>query len=125
MYDINMRVLVVDDMQAMIKVVIKILNSLGINNISTANDGKEALELLDSSSFDLIISDWNMPNINGLELLKTVRADEKLKHIPFIMLTAESQKEHFLEAIKAKVTSYISKPFTAEIFKKKLNEIFK
>jgi len=125
MYDINMRVLVVDDMQAMIKVVIKILNSLGINNISTANDGKEALELLDSSSFDLIISDWNMPNINGLELLKTVRADEKLKHLPFIMLTAESQKEHFLEAIKAKVTSYISKPFTAEIFKKKLNEIFK
>ena len=120
-----MRVLVVDDMQAMRKVVVKILNDLSINNIISACDGNEALSLLDSLPFDLIISDWNMPNVNGLELLKAVRADERFKHIPFMMLTAESQKEYLLEAIKAKVTSYLSKPFTPETFKKKLEEIFK
>lgn len=125
MYDPNMRVLVVDDIQVMRSHILNMLRDLKIINTSQASDGKQALDLLKILEFDLIISDWNMPNVNGLELLQTVRKDKHNKLIPFLMVTAENKKEYIIEAIKAGVNNYIGKPFTAETLKKKLNEIFK
>jgi len=118
MYDPNMRVLVVDDIQVMRSHILNMLRDLKIINTSQASDGKQALDLLKILEFDLIISDWNMPNVNGLELLQTVRKDKHNKLIPFLMVTAENKKEYIIEAIKAGVNNYIGKPFTAETLKK-------
>lgn len=121
----KMKILVVDDFSTMRRIVKNVLNQLGFASIDEAEDGKMALEKLKEESFDFIVSDWNMPKMMGIDLLKAVRADENLKSLPFLMVTAESQKENVLEAVKAGVTNYIVKPFTAETMEQKLGMIFK
>lgn len=122
--DPNIKILIVDDFSTMRKIIRNILIQLGFKNILEADDGTTALEILKKEKVDLIISDWNMPKMSGLELLKAVRSDENLKDIPFIMVTAEAQKENILEAIKYKVNQYIVKPFTPETLKEKLEKVF-
>jgi FOG: CheY-like receiver len=122
--DPNIKILIVDDFSTMRKIIRNILTQLGFKNILEADDGTTALEILKKEKVDLIISDWNMPKMSGLELLKAVRSDENLKDIPFIMVTAEAQKESILEAIKYKVNQYIVKPFTPETLKEKLEKVF-
>jgi two-component system chemotaxis response regulator CheY len=122
--DPNIKILIVDDFSTMRKIIRNILTQLGFKNILEADDGTTALEILKKEKVDLIISDWNMPKMSGLELLKAVRSDENLKDVPFVMVTAEAQKENILEAIKYKVNQYIVKPFTPETLKEKLEKIF-
>lgn len=120
-----MRILVVDDFATMRRIIKNILKQLGYENIAEAEDGKIALGVLESQNIDFIISDWNMPNMTGLEFLKAVRASEKFKDIPFLMVTAEALKENVVEAVKSGVSNYIVKPFTAETMKEKIEKIFK
>ena len=122
--DTNIKILIVDDFSTMRKIIRNILTQLGFKNILEADDGTTALEILKKEKVDLIISDWNMPKMSGLELLKAVRSDENFKDIPFVMVTAEAQKENILEAIKYKVNQYIVKPFTPETLKEKLEKVF-
>ncbi|MFM1848989.1 MAG: response regulator [Pseudomonadota bacterium] len=117
-------ILVVDDFAAMRKVVKTCLKQLGFQNIVEAEDGAKALEKLQNGEFKLVISDWNMPNMMGLDLLKAVRGDAKLAKVPFVMVTAEAQKENVLEAAKAGVSNYIVKPFSADQLKSKLEAVF-
>ena len=119
----DLTVLVVDDFVTMRRIVRKILRDLDFRNIIEAEDGLAALEVLKSAKIDLIVSDWNMPRMTGLELLKEVRGNDKLKDTPFLMVTAEAQKENILEAVKAKVSNYIVKPFTAATLEEKLVKI--
>ncbi len=120
----NMKILVVDDFATMRKIIKNILGQLGFKNIIEADDGTTAWEILQKEKVDLIISDWNMPKMSGLELLKKVRSDERLKDTPFLMVTAEAQKENIIEAAKYRVSQYIVKPFTPETLKEKLEKIF-
>ncbi|MDH3359467.1 MAG: chemotaxis response regulator CheY [Desulfobulbaceae bacterium] len=122
--DTNMKVLVVDDFATMRRIVKNILVQLGFKNIVEADDGTSALEILQEEKVDLIISDWNMPKMTGLDLLKTVRADARLAATPFIMVTAEAQQDNIIAAVKAKVSQYIVKPFTADTLSEKLDKIF-
>jgi two-component system chemotaxis response regulator CheY len=122
--DKNMKILVVDDFATMRRIIKNILKQLGFSNIDEADDGEPALAKLQAGGFDLIICDWNMPKMDGLTLLKTVRSDEQLKDTPFLMVTAEAQKENVIEAVKAKVSDYIVKPFTAEVLSEKLDRVF-
>lgn len=122
--DLNMKILIVDDFSTMRKIIRNILTQLGFKNILEADDGTTALEILGKEKIDLVISDWNMPKMSGLELLKAVRSNEATKDLPFIMVTAEAQKENILEAIKYKVSQYIVKPFTPETLKEKLEKVF-
>ncbi len=122
--DTNMKILIVDDFSTMRKIIRNILVQLGFKNIIEADDGTTALEVLSKEKVDLIISDWNMPKMSGLDLLKAVRGNEATKNLPFIMVTAEAQKENILEAIKYKVSQYIVKPFTPETLKEKLEKVF-
>ena len=122
--DLNIKILIVDDFATMRKILKNILKQIGFKNIIEADDGKSALKILKKESFDLILSDWNMPKISGLELLNSVRSDSKLKNIPFVMVTPEAQKDNILEAVKAGVNSYIVKPFTAETVGEKINKVF-
>ncbi len=122
--DLGMMVLVVDDFATMRRIIKGVLKQLGFSNIIEAEDGCLALEELKKEEIGLIVSDWNMPNMSGLDLLKAVRGDEDLKGIPFIMVTAEGQKESVLEAVKAGVSNYIIKPFTPETFGEKLKKVF-
>lgn len=119
----KMKILVVDDFSTMRRIVRNLLKQLGYENIEEAEDGQEAFSKLKSDTFHFIISDWNMPNMTGIELLKKVRADGDLKNLPFLMVTAESEKEKVIEAIKSGVNNYIVKPFTAEILKEKMDKI--
>lgn len=121
--DLNIKVLIVDDFSTMRKIIRNILVQLGFKNILEADDGTTALEVLSREKVDLILADWNMPKMSGLELLKAVRSDERLKNIPFIMITAEAQKENVLEAIKHGVNQYVVKPFTPEVLKEKLEKV--
>ena len=123
-YDPNMLVLVVDDFSTMRRIVKNILRQLGFNNIIEADDGTTAWEILQKQKIDFIVSDWNMPQMTGIELLRKVRADEKFADLPFLMVTAEAQQENILEAAQAKVSNYIVKPFTADTLKKKIDKIF-
>jgi two-component system chemotaxis response regulator CheY len=123
--DPNIRILVVDDMSTMRRIVKNIMKQLGFENVEEAENGQEALEKLRAESFGFVISDWNMPVMTGIELLRAIRADDKLKAIPLLMVTAEAQKENLVEAIKAGVSNYIVKPFTAEVLQEKMNKIFK
>jgi two-component system, chemotaxis family, chemotaxis protein CheY len=123
--DPNIKILVVDDMLTMRRIVKNIMKQLGFANVEEAENGEEALIKLRAESFGFIISDWNMPVMTGIELLRAVRADDKLKTIPLLMVTAEAQKENLVEAIKAGVSNYIVKPFTAEVLQEKMNKIFK
>lgn len=115
--------LVVDDFSTMRRIVKNILRDMEFKNILEAEDGTAAIQVLSTQKVDLIVSDWNMPKMNGLELLKHVRSTENIKDIPFLMVTAEAQKENILEAVKAKVSNYIVKPFTAATLAEKLAKI--
>ncbi len=123
--DRDMRVLIVDDFVTMRRIVRTIFESIGFHKIEEAEDGKRALEKLQSNNFGLVVSDWNMPNMMGIDLLRAVRADPKLANLPFLMVTAESQKENVMEAVKAGVSNYVIKPFNAVIMEEKLLAIFK
>ena len=118
--DTSIKVLVADDFATMRRIVKGVLKQLGFNNIVEAEDGSIALDALKKEEIGLIVSDWNMPKMTGLDLLKAVRSDEGLKRIPFIMVTAEGLKENVLEAVKLGVTNYIVKPFTPEAFSEKI-----
>ena len=122
--DPNMKILVVDDFATMRRIIKNILTQLGFKNIIEADDGTTALNVLKSEKISLIISDWNMPKMTGLDLLKAVRADASMTNTPFIMVTAEAQQDNIILAVKAKVSQYIVKPFTAETLSEKLNKIF-
>jgi two-component system, chemotaxis family, chemotaxis protein CheY len=121
--DLSMPVLVVDDYQTMIRIIRNLLNQLGFKNIEEAKDGRQALEKLNGGKFGLVISDWNMEPMTGYELLLQVRASDKLKATPFIMVTAESKTENVIAAKKAGVNNYIVKPFNAETLKGKLKTV--
>lgn len=123
-FDPSMRVLVVDDFSTMRRIVKNILRQLGFTNIVEADDGTTAWETLNKDKIDFIISDWNMPNMTGIELLRKVRASEEFSDLPFLMVTAEAQQENIIEAVQAKVSNYIVKPFTAETMKQKIDKIF-
>jgi len=119
----NMSFLVVDDFSTMRRIVKNVLNDLGYANVTEADDGNTALPLLKRGGFDFLITDWNMPGMPGLELLKQVRADERLAKLPVLMLTAEAKREQIVEAAKAGVNGYIIKPFTATTLKEKIERI--
>lgn len=119
----NITILVVDDFESMRRIVKGTLKSIGFNNFIEAGDGAAALKKLEKQKVDLIISDWIMPNMNGLDFLKAVRASDKFKNTPFIMVTAEGQKGNVLEAINAGVSNYIVKPFTPETLSAKLKKV--
>ena len=121
--DMSMPILVVDDYKTMIRIIRNLLKQLGFSNIDEASDGKEALQKMKSTSYSLVISDWNMEPMTGYELLKEVRADEKLKPTPFIMVTAESKTENVVAAKKAGVNNYIVKPFTPDTLKAKIGQV--
>ena len=121
--DKNMEVLVVDDFATMRRVIKNLLKQVEYKNITEAEDGVAALSVLKSQNINFIISDWNMPNMNGLDFLKAVRADSKLSGLPFLMVTAEALKENIVLAIKEGVSGYIVKPFTADVLNKKIEEI--
>src|SRR5690348_9746017 len=118
--DKNMKIMIVDDYSTMLRILRNLLRQLEFNNVDEANNGDEALQKLREGSFNLIISDWNMAPMTGLDLLKQVRADAKLKHIPFIMVTAESKTDNVIAAKQAGVSNYIVKPFNAETLKSKM-----
>jgi two-component system chemotaxis response regulator CheY len=120
----SMKVLVVDDFATMRRIIKNILLQLGFKNILEADDGTTAWEILNKEKVDLIISDWNMPKMTGIELLKKVRGDDRFKDLPFLMVTAEAQKENIVEAVKYRVSQYIVKPFTPETLQEKLKKIF-
>jgi len=122
--DTSIKVLVVDDFATMRRIVKGVLKQLGFKDIIEADDGTTALNELKKEKVGLIVSDWNMPKMTGLDLLKKVRGDEQLKEIPFIMVTAEGQKENVIEAVKAGVSNYIVKPFTPETLSEKLEKVF-
>jgi len=122
--DLNMNVLIVDDFATMRRILKNIMKQIGFSNISEAENGKNALKLLKSEPIDLVLCDWNMPEMAGIDLLNAVRGDDQLKAMPFVMVTAEAQKENILEAVKAGVSSYIVKPFTAETVEEKLKKVF-
>lgn len=122
--DLGMKVLVVDDFATMRRIIKGVLRQIGFKNFREAEDGKEALQLMKSEKFDLVLCDWNMPGMPGIELLKLVRADDELKDTPFVMVTAEAQKENILEAVKSGVSNYIVKPFTANAVEEKLKKVF-
>ena len=121
----DIRILVVDDMSTMRRIIKTILNQLGYSNIEEAENGKQALGKLKKEKFDFVITDWNMPEMDGLELVKQIRADDELKSLPVLMVTAEAKKENVMEALKAGVNNYIVKPFTPEVLKEKMEKIFK
>ena len=121
--DFNMSILVVDDYKTMLRIIRNLLKQLGFNNIDEASDGSVALQKLRDKKYGLVISDWNMEPMSGLQLLKEVRADSKLNDVPFIMVTAESKSENVVAAKEAGVTNYIIKPFNAETLKQKLTAV--
>ncbi len=121
----DIRILVVDDMSTMRRIIKTILNQLGYSNIDEAENGKQALAKLKKEKFDFVITDWNMPEMDGLSLVKVIRSDDDLKSLPVLMVTAEAKKENVIEALKAGVNNYIVKPFTPEVLKEKMEKIFK
>ena len=125
MTDQNMKILTVDDFSTMRRIIRNMLRQLGYTNIVEAEDGAEALTLLQREKVDFVISDWNMPNMSGLDLLKAIRADANLKPLPVLLVTAEALKENVVEALKAGVNNYVVKPFTAETLKERIDAIFK
>jgi len=118
------KILVVDDQETMRKVISHILKQLGFNHISVAEDGKKAYQMLKKGSFNFVISDWNMPNMSGIQLLKLIRNTDSLKTLPVLLVTAENEKSQVMEAAKAGVNSFIAKPFSAAELEKKIAIIF-
>lgn len=123
--DPSMKIMVVDDMSTMRRIVKNLLKQLGYANVDEAENGQEALIKLRADKFGFVVSDWNMPVMSGIELLRAIRADEGLKAIPVLMVTAEAQKENIIEAVQAGVSNYVVKPFTAETLQEKMAKIFK
>lgn len=123
--DTSIKILIVDDFATMRRILKNILKQLGFKNLVEADDGTTAWEILEGQSIDLIISDWNMPKMTGLELLKKVRSSDNYKGAPFLMVTAEAQKQNVIEAVQAGVSNYVVKPFTAEAISDKLEKILK
>lgn len=121
--DKNINILVVDDFSTMIRIVTNLLKELGFVNIDDANDGSKAWPMIQTGKYDFIVSDWNMPEMTGIELLKKVRADENFKDMPFMLITAEQKRSQILEAAQAGVDGYIVKPFTAATMKEKIDKI--
>jgi two-component system chemotaxis response regulator CheY len=120
----GLKFLVVDDFSTMRRIVKNVLQDLGFNDVTEADDGKTALPLLQEGHFDFLITDWNMPGMPGIELLKAVRSDPKLAKLPVLMLTAEAKREQIVQAAQAGVNGYIIKPFTPATLKEKLDRIF-
>lgn len=118
------RFLVVDDFSTMRRIVRNLLKELGFLNVQEAEDGVEALAKLRAETFDFVVSDWNMPNMTGIELLQAIRTDVKLKHLPVLMVTAEAKKENIIMAAQAGANGYVVKPFTAATLDEKLKKIF-
>jgi len=118
------RFLVVDDFSTMRRIVRNLLKELGFLNVQEAEDGVDALAKLHAETFDFVVSDWNMPNMTGIELLRAIRADDKLKHLPVLMVTAEAKKENIIAAAQAGASGYVVKPFTAATLDEKLKKIF-
>jgi two-component system chemotaxis response regulator CheY len=119
-----MKILIVDDFSTMRRIIKNLLRDLGFNNTQEADDGTTALPILQAGGIDFLITDWNMPGMQGIDLLKTVRADEKLSSLPVLMVTAETKREQIIEAAQAGVNGYIVKPFTAATLKDKIEKIF-
>ncbi|MDR1351347.1 MAG: chemotaxis response regulator CheY [Zoogloeaceae bacterium] len=124
MPDSKMRILVVDDFSTMRRIVRNLLKELGFTNVDEAEDGAIALQKLNTETFEFVITDWNMPNMDGLTLLQTVRSTPTLKHLPVLMITAEAKKENIIAAAQAGASGYIVKPFTAATLSEKLGKIF-
>jgi two-component system chemotaxis response regulator CheY len=124
MIDTSIKVLVVDDMSTMRRIVKNVLKQIGFWDMVEAENGQDALNKLKSDDIGLIVSDWNMPVMQGIELLRAVRADAELKHLPFLMVTPEAQKENIIEAVQAGVSNYVVKPFSPEALQGKLEKIF-
>jgi two-component system chemotaxis response regulator CheY len=120
----KMRILIVDDFSTMRKIIKNILRQLGFENIVEADDGTTAWDVLNKDNIEFIVSDWNMPKMTGIELLRKVRASEEYADTPFLMVTAEAQQENIIEAVQAKVSNYIVKPFTPETLGEKIAKIF-
>ena len=120
----NMRILVVDDFSTMRRIIKNILRQLGFNNIVEADDGTTAWEIMNKDRVEFVISDWNMPKMTGIDLLRKVRGSEEFADVPFLMVTAEAQQENIIEAVQAKVSNYIVKPFAAETLGQKIDKIF-
>jgi two-component system, chemotaxis family, chemotaxis protein CheY len=124
MADKNLKFLVVDDFSTMRRIVRNLLKELGYTNVDEAEDGVVALQKLKGANFQFVVTDWNMPNMTGIELLKAIRADAGLKHLPVLMITAEAKKENIIEAAQSGASGYIVKPFTAGTLEEKMNKIF-
>lgn len=124
MADKNLRFLVVDDFATMRRIVRNLLKDLGFNKVDEAEDGQNALTLLRESTFDFVITDWNMPHMDGLELLSEIRKDPNLSKLPVLMVTAEAKKENIIAAAHAGASAYVVKPFTAATLEEKLGKIF-
>ncbi|MEN4903424.1 chemotaxis response regulator CheY [Luteimonas sp. TWI1416] len=120
----NIRILVVDDFSTMRRIVKNLLSDLGFNNTVEAEDGNSAMAVLRQDAVDLVITDWNMPGMTGIELLRTIRADPKFRALPVMMVTAEAKREQIIEAAQSGVNGYIIKPFTAQTLSEKLGKIF-
>ncbi len=119
-----MKILVVDDFSTMRRIIKNLLRDLGFNNTSEADDGNTALPMLKNGDFDFLVTDWNMPGMQGIDLLKAVRQDPALSTLPVMMVTAESKRDQIIEAAQAGVNGYIVKPFTAQVLKEKIEKIF-
>lgn len=119
-----MKILIVDDFSTMRRIIKNLLRDLGFNNTLEADDGLTALPMLKNGDFDFVVTDWNMPGMQGIDLLKNIRADEKLKHLPVLMVTAEAKREQIIAAAQAGVNGYVVKPFTAGTLKEKLEKVF-
>ena len=122
--DKDMKILIVDDFSTMRRIIKNLLRDLGFTNTSEADDGSTALPMLQNGRFDFLITDWNMPGMSGIDLLRAVRADEKLKTMPILMVTAEAKRDQIIEAAQAGVNGYVVKPFTAAALKEKIEKIF-
>ncbi len=119
-----MKVLIVDDFSTMRRIIKNLLRDLGFTNTFEADDGNTALPMLKEGNFEFVVTDWNMPIMQGIDLLKAIRKDPKLKHLPVLMVTAEAKREQIIEAAQAGVNGYIVKPFTAGTLKEKLDKVF-
>lgn len=120
----DIKILVVDDFSTMRRIIKNLLRDLGLNNVQEADDGQTALPILKTGQIEFLITDWNMPGMTGIDLLKEVRADPNLSHLPVLMVTAEAKREQIIAAAQAGVNGYVVKPFTAAVLKEKIDKIF-
>jgi len=122
--DKSMKILIVDDFSTMRRIIRNLLRDLGYTNTEEADDGASALPLLKKGDYDLLVTDWNMPGMSGIDLLRQIRSDEQLAALPTLMVTAEAKRDHIIEAAEAGVNGYVVKPFTAQVLKEKIEKIF-